>query len=173
MKRSLAITLLTALLPLTSALAAAPKVGDAAPDFTLQGSDGRTHKLSDLRGKKAVVLAWFPKAFTGGCTAECQSLKDISAQIQSSNVALFAASVDDAETNRKFAESLKLDYPILSDPTKKTAEAYGVLNDRGMASRWTIYIGKDGKIAAIDQSVQPTSHGKTVAEQVKKLGLAK
>ena len=75
-------------------------------------------------------------------------------------------------TNKKFAESLGLDYPILSDPTKGAARAYGVLNAaNGMAQRWTFYIGKDGKIVAVDQSVQTATHGKTVAEQARKLGL--
>ena len=79
--------------------------------------------------------------------------------------------MDDADQNRKFAESLELDYPILSDPTKETAKAYGVLNDRGMANRWTFYIDKDGKIAHIDQKVNPDNHGKDIAAQLKSLGI--
>jgi len=87
-------------------------------------------------------------------------------------VVVFAASAGDAATNKKFAESLGLNYPILSDPTKDTARAYGVLDSaRGVASRWTFYIGKDGRIAHIDKAVQPSSHGATVAEQLGKLGL--
>lgn len=153
---------------------AAVKVGDPAPGFALKASDGKTYTLSDFAGKKAVVIAWFPKAFTGGCTAECKSLREEGVVGKAPGVAFFAASVDDAETNRKFAESLGLDYPILADPTKETAKAYGVLNAaNGLASRWTFLIGKDGKIAAIDQTVQPTSHGKAVLEQLQKLGLAK
>ncbi len=150
---------------------AAPAVGEAAPDFTLKASDGKTYKLSDFRGKQAVVIAWFPKAFTGGCTAECKSLRENSAAVRGLNAALFAASVDDAETNRKFAESLGLDYPILADPTKETAKAFGVLNaGNGLAQRWTFVIGKDGKIAVIDQSVQASAHGAAVLEHVKKAG---
>ncbi|MBL9136564.1 MAG: peroxiredoxin [Verrucomicrobiales bacterium] len=153
---------------------AAAKVGDAAPAFSLKGSDGKTYSLSDFAGKKAVVIAWFPKAFTGGCTAECKSLREDGVVSKAPGVAFFAASVDDAETNRKFAESLGLDYPILADPTKETAKAYGVLNPaNGLASRWTFLIGRDGKIAAIDQAVQPTSHGKAVLDQLQKLGLLK
>lgn len=148
----------------------APAVGDAAPDFSLQASDGKTYKLSEFRGKKGVVIAWFPKAFTGGCTAECKSLRENSSALKGMDVALFAASVDDVETNRKFSESLGLDYPILSDPKKDAAKAYGVLGANGLASRWTFFIGKDGKIAAIDQGVQPSSHGAAVVEQAKKLG---
>ncbi len=162
---------LLALALLGSRVEAAPKVGDAAPDFTLKGSDGKTYSLAEFRGKRAVVIAWFPKAFTGGCTAECKSLRENSAAVRGLNAALFAASVDDPETNRKFAESLGLDYAILCDPTKETAKAYGVLNAaNGLASRWTFVIGKDGKIAAIDPNVQASTHGAAVVEQLKKAG---
>ena len=102
------------------------KVGDKAPDFSLVGTDGKTHKLSELRGK-TVVVAWFPKAFTGGCTTQCKALKESGEAIRAYDVAYFAASVDDAETNKKFAESLELDFPVLSDPDKSTAKAYGVV----------------------------------------------
>ncbi|MGE3313113.1 MAG: redoxin domain-containing protein [Limisphaerales bacterium] len=150
---------------------AAPKVGDPAPDFTLQASDGKTYQLSSFRGKQAVVIAWFPKAFTGGCTAECKSLRENGSQISGTGAAVFAASVDDVGTNKKFAESLGLDYPILSDPSKETAKAYGVLNPaNNLAQRWTFFIGRDGKLLAIDQAVQPSSHGTAVAERLKTLG---
>src|SRR3954453_10783353 len=85
------------------------KVGDPAPDFTLKASDGKTYSLSDYKGKKALVIAWFPKAFTGGCTAECKSFRTYSDALKSLNVAYFTASVDTPETNAKFAESLDLD----------------------------------------------------------------
>ena len=133
------------------------KVGDAAPDFSLEASDGKTYKLSDFKGKKAVVVAWFPKAFTQGCTIECKSLAANGDKIRKYNVAYFMASVDPVSDNKGFAEQEKADFPLLSDPTKKTAEAYGVLNPKGMASRWTFYIGKDGKILAIDKAVKPAT----------------
>src|SRR5436190_22679590 len=104
---------------------AGPKVGDAAPDFELKASDGKTYKLSDFKGKQAVVVAWFPKAFTGGCTAECKSMKANGEAIRKFDVAYFAASCDDVETNTKFAKSLEVDYPILADPTRETATKYG------------------------------------------------
>jgi peroxiredoxin Q/BCP len=85
-------------------------------------------------------------------------------------VAYFAASVDDAETNKKFAESLDLDYPILSDPEKGTAEAYGVLNGN-YAARHTFYIGVDGKILYIDRRVKPSSAGKDIAARLAELGV--
>lgn len=87
-------------------------------------------------------------------------------------MAYFTASVDSAETNKKFADSLELDYPILSDPGKEVAKAYGVITgDKAYASRWTFYIGKDGKILYIDRQVSPASHGKDVVERLKALGI--
>jgi len=74
------------------------------------------------------------------------------------------------ETNRRFAESLGVTYPILSDPTKEVARAYGVLAPSGFASRWTFYIGADGRILDIDKKVSPGSHGADVARRLTELG---
>jgi peroxiredoxin Q/BCP len=148
------------------------KVGDMAPDFSLQGTDGKTYKLSDYRGRQAVVLAWFPKAFTGGCTIECKSLAEKGDLIKKYKAAYFRASVDPIEGeqgNKAFAEAQKADFPLLSDPTKKTAEAYGVLNGRPVASRWTFYIGKDGKILAIDKAVKPATSAEDMAAKLGEL----
>ena len=150
----------------------APKVGDVAPEFSMKGSDGKTYKLSDFKGKKAVVVAWFPKAFTGGCTAECKSFREKGDALKGMKVAYFTASVDDAETNAKFAKSLDLDYPILSDPDKSVAKAYGVLGSNGFASRWTFYIDKDGKIAEIDKKINTKAAAPDVAEKLKALKIA-
>ena len=147
------------------------KVGDKAPDFTLKGTDGKTHKLSEYKGKQAVVLAWYPKALTGGCTKECQSLKASGEELRKYDVAYFAASVDDEALNKQFSDKLQLDFPLLSDPTKETAKAYGVLNERGMANRWTFYVDKNGKISHIDQQVNPENYGMTVAGKLKELGV--
>jgi peroxiredoxin Q/BCP len=79
--------------------------------------------------------------------------------------------VDPAETNRKFAESLELDYPILSDPEKGVARAYGVLSKLGFASRSTFYIGADGKILEVDRDVKASTAGEDVAARLEKLGI--
>src|SRR5262245_710733 len=78
------------------ATAAELKVGDPAPDFKLTGSDGKTYTLSQFKGKKAVVLAWFPKAFTSGCTVECKSLAANGDKLRQYDVAYFMASVDES-----------------------------------------------------------------------------
>jgi peroxiredoxin Q/BCP len=147
------------------------KVGDQAPDFSLPASDGKTYKLSDFKGKKAVVIAWFPKAFTQGCTIECKSLAQNGDKIRKYNVAYFMASVDPVEANKGFAEQEKADFPLLSDPTKETAKAYGVLSERGFAQRWTYYIGKDGKILAIDKAVKPATSAEDMAAKLGELGV--
>src|SRR5688572_15611011 len=137
------------------------KVGDMAPDFTLPGTDGKDHKLSDYRGKQAVVIAWFPRAFTQGCTIECKSLAENGDKIRQYDVAYFMASTDNIEENTKFAkatsvtlqgrgggaatvvEKKEADFPLLSDPSKEVATKYGVLMANGqMANRWTFYIDK-------------------------------
>jgi peroxiredoxin Q/BCP len=87
-------------------------------------------------------------------------------------VAYFAASGDDAETNRKFAESLNLDYPILSDPGKEVARAYGVIaGESKYCARHTVYIGKSGKVLYVDKEVKPASAGTDMAARLKSLGL--
>ena len=153
------------------AAAAELKVGDPAPPFSLQGSDGKTYSLEDFKGKSAVVLAWFPKAATKGCTKECKSLRDNSKTLHELKVAYFTASVDKPEDNKKFADDLKVDYPILSDPDKTVAQAYGVISQRGFANRWTFYIDKEGIIRTIDKAVNVEQAGPDVAAKIKELGL--
>ena len=149
------------------------KVGDPAPNFTLPATDGKTYNLADFKGKSAVVVAWFPKAFTQGCTIECKSLAEKGHLIKGYQATYFMASVDPLEENTKFGAEYKADFPLLSDPTKKTAEAYGVLNQRGMANRWTFYIGKDGKIQHIDKAVKPATSAEDMAAKLGELGTAK
>lgn len=144
--------------------------GDPAPDFSLAGSDGKMHRLADYRGR-AVVLAWFPKAFTGGCTKQCKALVQSGDAIRAFEAAYFAASVDTPEENRSFAESLSADYPILADPGKKVAEAYGVLSPRGFAQRWTFYIDKAGRIAYVDKNVDVDKAGTDTAARLAALGV--
>ena len=160
---------------LTSSLTAAElQPGDQAPAFSLKGSDGKTHSLDEFKGKKAIVIAWFPKAFTGGCTKECKSMRDDGKELRKYDVAYFTASVDDAQKNKEFADSLGLDYPILSDPDKTVATEYGVLKpDGGVTNRWTFYIGKDGKILYVDKNVNTAEHGKDIAKKLDELGVAK
>ena len=89
-------------------------------------------------------------------------------------MAYFTASVDDAETNKKFAEQVEADYPILSDPEKKVAAAYGVVDaQHPLAARWTFYIGPDGKILAIDNKVSPKTAGEDVVKRLEELKVSR
>jgi peroxiredoxin Q/BCP len=146
-------------------------VGDPAPDFVLEGTDGRTYRLSDFRGKEAVVLAWFPKAYTSGCTIECKSLAENGHLLRRFQVSYFMASVDPIDKNRGFAEENGADFPLLSDPDKETARAYGVLNMMGFASRHTFYIGADGRILHIDRDVRPATSAEDMAAKLAELGV--
>ena len=147
------------------------KVGDKAPSFKLEGTDGKTHQLSDFAGKKAVALAWFPAAFTQGCTIECKSLAEHGDMIKKYQVQYFMISVDPIEKNMDFAKAENADFPLLSDPTKAVATAYGVLSPRGTANRWTFYIGKDGRILAIDKAVTPATSAEDLATKLGELGV--
>src|SRR5271165_535253 len=150
-----------------------PRVGEQAPAFSLPGSDGKNYSLADFKGKSAVVLAWFPKAFTGGCTKECTSFAKDSAPLKALNVAYFTASVDTPDYNKKFAESLSCDYPILSDPDKSVAKSYGVVHEgRALPERWTFYIDKDGVIREVDKKINTPTAAADVASKLKDLGLA-
>ena len=148
------------------------KVGDPAPAFSLPGTDGKTHTLAQYKGK-AVVIAWYPAAFTAGCTAECKSFAENGPVLKQFDVAYFMASVDPPDKNKAFADQEKADFPLLSDPEKKVAAAYGVLNARGVASRWTFYIGPDGKIMYIEKSVTSQTAGQQLAAKLAELGVKK
>lgn len=152
--------------------APAVKVGDQAPDFTLMASDGKTYSLSDYRGRKPVVLAWFPKAFTAGCTLECKSIAANGDRLRKYDVAYFMASVDPLDQNTKFAQSEKADFPLLSDADKSVAARYGVLSARGMANRWTFYIDKNGRIAYIDRAVNPETSAEDILVRLAQLKVA-
>jgi peroxiredoxin Q/BCP len=146
-------------------------VGDEAPEFALKASDGKTYRLSSYRGRSAVVLAWFPAAFTGGCTIECRSIRAHEAVLEQFDVAVFGASVDAPSTLSAFAEAFDLRFPVLGDADRAVARAYGVLGTSGLASRVTFYIGLDGKIAAVDRTGATVTHGASIEQTLKQLGI--
>ncbi|QYJ94448.1 peroxiredoxin [Shewanella spartinae] len=149
------------------------KVGDKAPDFRLQATDGHYYQLSDYLGKQTLVLAWYPMANTRGCTLECKSLVEKGDLIRQYKAVYMMASVDDLEDNQKFAKEQKADFPMLSDPNKETAKAYDVLNLVRVASRVTFYIGEDGTILKIDEDIHPKTAAEDIAANLAALGIAK
>jgi thioredoxin-dependent peroxiredoxin len=165
--------LLCLLIP-AAAIAEQLAVGDMAPDFTLEASDGKTYTLADYRDEQAVVIAWYPKAYTKGCTIECKSLAQSGHLIREYDVAYFMASVDPVEDNKGFARETAADFPLLSDPTKATAEAYDVLIPViGVAQRHTFYIDKDGSILKIDTDIVPDTSARDIAKNLEELDIDK
>jgi thioredoxin-dependent peroxiredoxin len=116
-----------------------------APDFTLNDTEGKPVALHDLLGQGPVILAFFPKAFTGGCTKEMQAYRDRYEKVRTNGAQVVAVSMDDAETLKKFKESLGAPFTFLSDPDGKVAALYGGV-DSGHAKRATYTIAKDGTI---------------------------
>jgi len=144
----------------TAALpAAAPKVGDLAPLFTGQDQDGNTLKLADLIGKKVVLLYFYPKDFTSGCTKEACGFRDRMGELQKDNVAVIGVSFDTAASHQKFITQYKLNFPLLADPGGKIVNAYDVKwGDRNLARRVSFLIGLDGKIVHVTDASNPEVH---------------
>lgn len=156
-------------LPLASA--SALEVGEMAPNFVLPGSDGQTYTLADYKGKQAVVLAWFPKAHTSGCTIECLSLAQNGDKIREYDVSYFMASVDPLEVNEAFALETEADFPLLSDEDKSVAKAYGVLSFMGFAKRHTVYIDKNGRVLKVDKEINPDTSAEDMIHTLETLGI--
>ena len=169
LNKYLALMLLVSL----SSAAVSLEVGDTAPNFKLRASDGNTYSLDQFKGKQAIVIAWYPKAFTSGCTIECKSLAEKGHLIKQYDVTYFMASVDNLEKNSAFADSIEADFPLLSDPSKKVAKAYDVLAFYGFPKRHTIYIGKEGKILMVDRSINPGTSAEDMVTNLQRLGVAK
>lgn len=178
MSRSIVTKLATAsvlalyLLLLSVGARAELQIGDPAPDFVLAGSDGNEYRMTDFRGKQAIVLAWFPRAFTSGCTVECKSLAENGDEIRRFDVSYFMASTDPVDKNTAFADDTGADFPLLSDPDGSVAKAYGVYT-MGFARRHTFYIDVDGNIAHIDRAVKPSSSAADMVANLEKLGVAR
>jgi len=172
-KTSKLICTLLAIFTSFSLLASDLKVGEQAPNFTLQATNGEYYQLSDYKGKQAVVLAWYPMANTRGCTIECKSLVEKGHLIREYNASYFMASVDPLDDNRAFAKKTGADFPMLSDPSKDIAKAYDVLNLFRVASRVTFYISKEGKILKIDEDISPKTAAEDIASNLEKLNVDK
>ncbi len=128
---------------------AAIQQGDEAPDFELRDSTGQPVRLSDYRGKKAVVLVFYPFAFSGICTGELCTIRDRIEQFSNDDVETLAVSVDAPPALKAFGAKEGLEFPLLADfwPHGQVAEQYGVFNEKvGAAERGTFVIDKDGTV---------------------------
>jgi len=153
---------------------AAPATGSAAPAFRLQDQKGEWHSLDDYRGKW-LVLYFYPKDMTPGCTTQACEFRDNIFAFRDAGAVIVGISVDDVESHKKFAEEHGLPFTILADPEKKTAADYGVLKTMfGMelAARETFVIDPQGKIAKHYPSVDPKGHSQLVLKDLKELSKA-
>ena len=139
------------------------KVGSAAPEFSTDavvGDQTIPVKLSDYRGRK-VVLYFYPKDSTPGCTKEACAFRDGYAMLKAWNIALFGCSIDSADAHKSFAKKYQLSFPLLLDPGNKIAKAYGADNGipiLGLDRRVTYVIGEDGNILRVYPNVDPSMH---------------
>ena len=153
-------------------------VNDKAPDFTLQDENGKEVSLKSLRGK-VVVLYFYPRADTPGCTVEACAFRDTYKQMQKTGAVLLGVSPDTPKAQKKFQDKFKLPFSLLADADKKVADLFGVLQEKNMygkkvmgIARTTFVIGPDGKIQHIFPKVKPEGHAVEVLAYLKESGKA-
>ena len=165
-------TMLASLALFASVALAAPAVGTDAPAFRLQVQDGKWHQLSDYKGKW-VVLYFYPKDATPGCTTQACGLRDNIFAFREAGAVILGVSVDDVESHKKFSEKHGLPFPILADPTKVTAKEYGVLKKffgtLEAARRDTFLIDPEGRVVKHYMDVDPKGHSQVVLNDIKQL----
>lgn len=145
------------------------KVSDRAPDFTLQDSDGNSYTLSSYKGVSPVVIYFYPKAGTPGCTKQACGIRDNWSKFRENGIVVLGISVDSKDDIKEFIRENNLNFPLLSDENKEVSKAYGVLNNLGLASRITFVLDKEGKIAEIIRDVDVQKHADQVFEIALKL----
>ena len=138
--------------------------GKKAPDFTLKDAEGKSHKLSDYKGKK-VVLYFYPKDNTPGCTVEACEFRDSYKEIKKKGAVILGISKDDEKSHKKFVEKYSLPFTLLADPEKKVVAKYGVWGEKSFmgrkymgTTRATFVIDETGKIIKVFQKVTPKGH---------------
>ncbi len=158
------LLMILALTPLMAFGAAIPSVGSVAPEFTLTSQEGKPVSMKDYHGKW-VVLYFYPKDFTGGCTIEAHNFQRDQAQYQQKGVVVLGVSVDSADSHKQFCAKEGLSFKLLADTDHKVSEEYGSLTNMGLvkfASRHTFIVNPDGKIAKVYEDVNPNKHSEEV-----------
>ena len=148
-----------------------PRAGEAAPAFSLIDQSKQTHALKDYAGKW-VVLYFYPKDDTPGCTKEACSFRDDLGQLEKLGAQVLGVSVDDTDSHAKFAAKYHLPFPLLADKDGAVAQSYGALNNFGIikiARRYTFLIDPQGKIAKSYSSVDTSRHSQEIIDDLKKL----
>jgi thioredoxin-dependent peroxiredoxin len=149
-----------------------PKVGDLAPDFQLPSTRGRDLRLEELRGKD-VILYFYPKDDTPGCTAEACSFRDLEGDITKRGAAILGVSTDPLESHAKFTSKYKLNFPLLSDQTADVSKMYGAWREKNVngrrtwgVARMTYWIGADGRIKKIYKNVDASQHADEILRDI-------
>jgi peroxiredoxin Q/BCP len=156
--RILSLMLMFSMFSLSS-FADIPKVGDTAPIFTGLDQDGKAFNLADHIGKKIVLLYFYPKDFTGGCTKEACGLRDRMGDLQADDVEVIGVSHDSVDSHKKFAEKYQLNFTLVADPKGKIISAYDVkMPLLPMSKRVSFLIGRDGKIIHVTNALNPQLH---------------
>ncbi|MCK7524446.1 MAG: peroxiredoxin [Ignavibacteriales bacterium] len=144
-------------------------VGNPAPDFTLQDSDGNSYSLSSYKEKNPVIIYFYPKAGTPGCTKQACGIRDSFSKFKENDIVVLGISVDSKESIKEFINDHNLNFPLLSDENKEVSKAYGVLNNIGVDSRITFIVDKQGNIANILRDVDVETHANDVFNLAVKL----
>lgn len=139
-------------------------VGDTAPDFTVKDTNGNTVKLSDYAGK-TVVLYFYPKDDTPGCTKQACSFRDNYTQYTDKGIPVFGISMDDEASHQKFTEKFSLPFPLLADTNGAITKAYDV-DGGGYSKRVTFVVGGDGKISKVYSTIQTDTHATDVLQDL-------
>ena len=159
MKTKLFLFAATILFSVTTVFADMPKTGDTAPLFTGKDQDGKDFKLGDVVSKKIVLLYFYPKDFTGGCTTEACGFRDRMGDLQKDNVQVVGVSFDSAERHQQFAATNHLNFTLIADTDGRVADIYGVrMAGKEMAKRVSFLIGLDGKIVHVTDAGNPQIH---------------
>jgi len=146
-----------------------PQTGQQAPEFTLPSQEGSTVNLKQFRGKW-VVLYFYPKDMTQGCTIEAHNFQQDLPKYEKANAAILGVSVDSVDSHKQFCAKESLTFKLLADTDKKVVDEYGSLNPRGMASRNTFLIDPSGKIVKVWTGVNPTKHSEEVLAALSSAG---
>ncbi|WP_428938434.1 thioredoxin-dependent thiol peroxidase [Fontivita pretiosa] len=150
------------------------QVGQAAPKFRLASSTGQPIALNDLLGQKMVVIYFYPRADTPGCTTEACGFRDAISEYEKAGVAVVGISPDSVQDVTRFAEKYRLNFPLLADPEHKVAEQYGVWRQKNMygrtywgVARTTFVVDRNGKIVQVFQNVKPAGHEQEVLDWIR------
>ena len=149
-----------------------PQEGEFAPDFSFKTADGKTMKLSDYRGDRCVVLYFYPKDFTPGCTTEAKEFSTDNDNFESKGITILGVSPDETESHLKFKERMNIPYELISDTDHSIASLYGTYGPKNFMGkeylgvhRSTFLIGKDGRIIKVLHRVKPLGHSEQVMNE--------